>query len=219
METVGVEPTPPRCKRGALPIELHPQVRTGGVEPPQREALRLQRRELSNAQHPQGKEGAVGRIRTGTSRITTSGAAVTSRPPRRRWRLCRRRPPPLEPTPKFERRKIIMGRAAGRIFRRRAGRIRTGTSRTTTSGAAVTPRPPRRRCRLRRRRPLRLASTPKSNAGKSSWPRSGRIFRRRAGTTGLEPARARLTSECSQPLSYVPNEVAPVGFEPTVSSS
>ena len=25
METVGVEPTPPRCKRGALPIELHPQ--------------------------------------------------------------------------------------------------------------------------------------------------------------------------------------------------
>ena len=32
METVGVEPTPPRCKRGALPIELHPQVRTGGVE-------------------------------------------------------------------------------------------------------------------------------------------------------------------------------------------
>jgi hypothetical protein len=35
METVGVEPTPPRCKRGALPPELHPQVRTGGVEPPQ----------------------------------------------------------------------------------------------------------------------------------------------------------------------------------------
>jgi hypothetical protein len=33
---------------------------------------------------------------------------------------------------------------------------------------------------------------------------AGRIFRRRAGTTGLEPARARLTSECSQPLSYVP---------------
>jgi hypothetical protein len=26
---------------------------------------------------------------------------------------------------------------------------------------------------------------------------AGRIFRRRAGTTGLEPARARLTSECS----------------------
>ena len=41
METVGVEPTPPRCKRGTLPIELHPQgadgwsrtttVRDGGV--------------------------------------------------------------------------------------------------------------------------------------------------------------------------------------------
>jgi hypothetical protein len=41
METVGVEPTPPRCKRGALPIELHPQVRAGGVEPAQHEAPRF----------------------------------------------------------------------------------------------------------------------------------------------------------------------------------
>jgi hypothetical protein len=81
METVGVEPTPPRCKRGALPPELHPQVRTGGVEPPQRGALRLQRRELTSAQRPQERE-AVGRTRTGTSRITTSDAAVTPRPPR-----------------------------------------------------------------------------------------------------------------------------------------
>ena len=32
METVGVEPTPPRCKRGALPIELHPQGADGGLE-------------------------------------------------------------------------------------------------------------------------------------------------------------------------------------------
>jgi hypothetical protein len=26
METAGVEPAPPRCKRGALPLELHPRV-------------------------------------------------------------------------------------------------------------------------------------------------------------------------------------------------
>jgi hypothetical protein len=31
METAGVEPAPPRCKRGALPPELHPQ-RVRGVE-------------------------------------------------------------------------------------------------------------------------------------------------------------------------------------------
>ena len=29
METAGVEPTPPRCKRGALPLELHPQSADG----------------------------------------------------------------------------------------------------------------------------------------------------------------------------------------------
>jgi hypothetical protein len=40
-----------------------------------------------------------------------------------------------------------------------------------------------------------------------------------AGTAGLEPAPSRLTSERSGPLSYAPNEVARVGFEPTVSSS
>jgi hypothetical protein len=39
-----------------------------------------------------------------------------------------------------------------------------------------------------------------------------------AGTTGLEPAASRLTSERSARLSYAP-EVARVGFEPTVSSS
>jgi hypothetical protein len=38
------------------------------------------------------------------------------------------------------------------------------------------------------------------------------------GTTGLEPASSRLTSERSVPLSYAP-KVARVGFEPTVSSS
>jgi hypothetical protein len=53
VETVGVEPTPPRCKRGALPPELHPQaIRTGGVEPPQPEAPGLQPGELTGAQRP-----------------------------------------------------------------------------------------------------------------------------------------------------------------------
>src|SRR5258708_40062010 len=48
METAGVEPAPPRCKRGALPFELHPlAMRTGGVEPPQREAAALQAVELA----------------------------------------------------------------------------------------------------------------------------------------------------------------------------
>ena len=48
-------PHRPRCKRGARPIERRPQgrVRTGGVEPPQPEAARLQRAELTSAQHPQ----------------------------------------------------------------------------------------------------------------------------------------------------------------------
>jgi hypothetical protein len=39
------------------------------------------------------------------------------------------------------------------------------------------------------------------------------------GTTGLEPASSRLTSERSARLSYAPGKVARVGFEPTVSSS
>jgi hypothetical protein len=39
VETAGLEPALPRCKRGVLPVELRPRdpaVRTGGVEPPQR---------------------------------------------------------------------------------------------------------------------------------------------------------------------------------------
>jgi hypothetical protein len=73
VETAGVEPAPPRCKRGALPPELHPQVmRTDGVEPPQREAPRLQRGELTSAQRPLG--GVADRIRTDAARFTTSGA-------------------------------------------------------------------------------------------------------------------------------------------------
>ncbi len=69
----GVEPDPPRCKRGALPVELHPRViRTGGVEPPQPEALALQAGELADAQRP--LEGVAGRTRTGVAGITTPNA-------------------------------------------------------------------------------------------------------------------------------------------------
>ena len=69
METAGVEPAPPRCKRGALPLELHPlvgRVRTDGLEPPQREAPRLQRGELTLAQRPLERNPKVAdRVRTG----------------------------------------------------------------------------------------------------------------------------------------------------------
>ena len=48
----GVEPAPPRCKRGARPVSYIPmiesdEVRTGGVEPPQPEATGLQPAELT----------------------------------------------------------------------------------------------------------------------------------------------------------------------------
>jgi hypothetical protein len=73
VETVGVEPTPPRCKRGALPPDI-PKARTDGVEPPQPEAPRLQRGELTRAQRPR-KRGVADRIRTDASGITTPGAS------------------------------------------------------------------------------------------------------------------------------------------------
>jgi hypothetical protein len=60
METVGVEPTPPRCKRGALPPELHPQVRTGGVEPPQCETTGLQPVELTQCSASAGRGRSAG---------------------------------------------------------------------------------------------------------------------------------------------------------------
>jgi hypothetical protein len=49
-----------------------PEVRTGGVEPPQHEAAGLQAVGLTNAQRPRG--GVTDRSRTGTARLTTSGA-------------------------------------------------------------------------------------------------------------------------------------------------
>ena len=48
------------------------EVRTGGVEPPQHEAAGLQPVELTDALRPQG--GVTDRNRTGTARLTTSGA-------------------------------------------------------------------------------------------------------------------------------------------------
>jgi hypothetical protein len=51
-----------------------PEVRTGGVEPPQREAAGLQPAELADAQRPLG--GVTGRARTGAAGITTPDASV-----------------------------------------------------------------------------------------------------------------------------------------------
>ena len=59
METVGVEPTPPRCKRGALPPDI-PKARTSGVEPLQPEAPGLQPGELAGAQRPHNEGWLIG---------------------------------------------------------------------------------------------------------------------------------------------------------------
>lgn len=58
VETVGVEPTSPslqaRCSVLLSYIPARKRVRTGGVEPPQREATGLQPAELAGAQRPHG---------------------------------------------------------------------------------------------------------------------------------------------------------------------
>jgi hypothetical protein len=75
VEMPGVEPDPPRCKRGALPVELHPQgdadgwsrtttARGSGV------TGRRARRVLSVR-----VKGVAGRIRTGAAGITTPNAS------------------------------------------------------------------------------------------------------------------------------------------------
>ena len=49
----GVEPDPPRCKEALSQVSFIPKVmRTGGLEPPQPEALALQADELADAQRP-----------------------------------------------------------------------------------------------------------------------------------------------------------------------
>jgi hypothetical protein len=59
VETVGVEPTSSSLQARRSPLSYVPErVRTDGVEPPQREAPRLQRGELTLAQRPpEGNEG------------------------------------------------------------------------------------------------------------------------------------------------------------------
>jgi hypothetical protein len=169
-------------------------MRTDGVEPPQPEAPRLQRGELSCAQRSQERK-VIRRDSAPASRSRnhTLGPMSTAR----RYRLL-----PASATqgsiPKSnaDRSSWLAPRAGS--WRRAVGRIRTGTSRITTSDAAVTPRPPcadagfsgfgsvtNRITRGIERREIIMARE------------AGRIFGRRAGTTGLEPARARLTSECS----------------------
>jgi hypothetical protein len=60
------------CHQSFVPVR--PEVRTGGVEPPQREAAGLQPVELADAQRPQ--VGVAGRARTDASGITTPDASV-----------------------------------------------------------------------------------------------------------------------------------------------
>ena len=53
-----------------------PEVRTGGVEPPQREATGLQPAELAVAQRPHGMEGWLAGLEPAPAGITTPGASV-----------------------------------------------------------------------------------------------------------------------------------------------
>src|SRR5262249_993970 len=83
VETAGVEPAPPRCKRGAHPHELHPQVdECGRVESNHHSRRRRGYSPLSSQMLSVRVGGAADRVRTGTARITTSNAAVTPQPPR-----------------------------------------------------------------------------------------------------------------------------------------
>ena len=82
METVGIEPTPCSVQaRGALPEHVPATMRTGGVEPPQPEAARLQRVELTSA-----RASARGRL-TGFEPVPRGSQprvlTVTPQPPRK----------------------------------------------------------------------------------------------------------------------------------------
>ena len=71
------ERDPGRCERRICdtpPFSRSSRVRTGGVEPPQPLATRLQRAELAGARRPQGETRAAGRIRTDTAGLTTPDA-------------------------------------------------------------------------------------------------------------------------------------------------
>jgi hypothetical protein len=70
-----------RCKRSGLPQASPAMMRTGGVEPPQREAAALQAGELAGAQrsHEMGRPAGIEpALRASQARML----AVTSRPPR-----------------------------------------------------------------------------------------------------------------------------------------
>jgi hypothetical protein len=195
METVGVEPTPPRCKRGALPPELHPPVDANGWSrtTTARGTAFTARGALQCS--ASARKGRVWLVQTGVEQRLG-----------RRCRLCRRRPPGARSRSKSSAGRSSWPAKRGQTFRRRADvRIRTGTSRITTSDAAVTPRPPcadvgfpgvgfdhRRSKTGIERREIIMARE------------AGRIFRRKAGTTGLEPADLSPDKRLLLPLSYVP---------------
>jgi hypothetical protein len=73
METAGVEPAPPRCKRGALPQELHPQGANGWSRTitARGNAFTARRAHQCSAF---ARQRVTDRIRTGATRFTTSGA-------------------------------------------------------------------------------------------------------------------------------------------------
>jgi hypothetical protein len=88
------ERDPCRCERRMCdtpPFSRSSRVRTGGVEPPQPLATRLQRAELADARRP--RDRAAGRARTDTAGITTPDACryitAAKRNGRRDWPLFR----------------------------------------------------------------------------------------------------------------------------------
>jgi hypothetical protein len=71
----------------------------------------------------------------------------------------------------------------------------------------------------RRPRELRVAGRARTGAAGITTPNASDYTTATAGTTGIEPAASRLTSERSTRLSYAPSEGARAGFEPAISSS
>jgi hypothetical protein len=143
VETAGVEPAPPRCKRGALPPELHPRgvVRTGGVEPQQRVAAGLQPAELADARRPRSGAGsAAPSIRT--RRLPPS--RPSQKRPRGTLELTPQRPEGwpagLEPAPSGITTPDAAALHHGHHGARTAG-FEPATSRSTTERSAAELRP------------------------------------------------------------------------------
>lgn len=83
METAGVEPAPPRCRRGALPTELHPLVcRCGRMDSnhqdPWPRGYSAQSSPLLSVRKGEGWPAGIEPAPTG---ITIPGASATPRPP------------------------------------------------------------------------------------------------------------------------------------------